>query len=934
VHTTLFALVGKLLPKVDVLQLDAEIVATNQRDRLLQIVTVLAGDAQLRFLNRSLHLQLRSFDFQDDLLGNVGFDAFFRFYLNAPTPLPRGHGLASLKEAQADLPANQLFLQHFPSSLGAVFARRCEHNGFLRTFNFGTRVLEVKALQNFFLRLPQSVFHFVPLQLRNNIETRRNCAAEARFRVRFHARMTSSFPNASNLHALPRLRTERALRELGGIRVSTRTTDRLHTARDLWPRHHLGVRSGEPTLAGYPDAVIYPESQAQVQSLVRLARQHGIALTPYGAGSGVTGGVSLHDERPHWIVDLKKMDRLNRIDRERQLIDVMPGMMGLPLEAALAEQGLTLGHFPSSILCSTVGGWIAARGAGQCSSRYGKIEDMVHSLDVVLGTGEHIRATSHDGLADMFVGSEGALGILTNAELRVAKTPSGRGFAAFDFDSTEAGLIGLRRLMQAGFRPAVARLYDPFDAMLAKRGKTSGERQTKHAALASDHAKKVHALLPGLKPSWARWLFSSPRLLAGVVHRLERELFGPALLVLIFEETECTGRGAVRAHQEVQAARILLEQHGGRYAGEAPARTWLLHRYSVSYRQAPVFGTGLFSDTFEIAAPWDRLESAYHAIRDAVSKHCFVMAHMSHAYPDGCCIYFSFVGGGLDPASPNWEAESRARYDAAWKAGLDAAEKSGATVAHHHGVGRSKAATFASEVSDGGMGILSAIKRVCDPDGIMNPGCLGLAPNAARLEASATGDNATSDNAGDNETRKHHQAKREPETKHPVSAIDGPHSNVGTDGYAIDHASLLLETRPTTSCDTLIQAAARAGLTLRLQVPKSDTLILDVLREPLRPRDENLRVDPVASLIAGFEGFTARGERVYVRPTPRRSAGPDLARVALELRGVHEISRVWLCLERTAARSSPRLPYRDEFVTTDASEKQLMRELKAAVREI
>jgi alkyldihydroxyacetonephosphate synthase len=391
-------------------------------------------------------------------------------------------------------------------------------------------------------------------------------------------------------------------------------------------------------------------------------------------------------------------------------------MMGVPFEESLERRGFSLGHFPSSILCSTVGGWLAARSAGQCSGRYGKIEDMVLELECVTGTGEVLVAKTRStgpSLVPLLVGSEGTLAVLTRASFRLHEAAKLRTFAAYEFGSTDAGWEGMRRLFQAGLRPAVSRLYDPFDAMLARQGSVKREASAKTAQTATSP-------VPGLGASLLRTLVGQPTLMNAIIDGLGTRLMGPAQLVLIFE--------GERARADAETARNLLEASSlgagrGSYVGEGPVQKWLRHRYAVSYRQAPVFMADLFSDTIEVASTWDALPGLYHGVRKALGRHVFVMAHLSHAYPDGCCIYFSFAGrpeigsGGSDP-----EAIYRV-YDAAWQAALTAAIDAGGTIAHHHGVGRSKAPLLERE-QGASREAFTALKRVFDPAGILNPGNL------------------------------------------------------------------------------------------------------------------------------------------------------------------------------------------------------------------
>jgi alkyldihydroxyacetonephosphate synthase len=300
---------------------------------------------------------------------------------------------------------------------------------------------------------------------------------------------------------------------------------------------------------------------------------------------------------------------------------------------------------------------------------------------------------------------------VTSATLRLHRRPTARAFAAFSFPTTKHGWEAMRAIFQRGLRPAVARLYDPFDAMLARRG------SVKKGGADSGGS-------PGLGAAALRSLLRRP----GAINDLLEGSFGSAvlggsLLVVIFE-----GEGD-EADRDADAARALLEPMKGKYEGEGPARKWLLHRYSVSYRQAPVFAAGLFSDTMEVAAPWSKLGTLYEGVRKALGAHVFVMAHMSHAYPDGCCIYFSFAGtAGAKDGGKGWDERCEATYDRAWRAALAAAVDAGGTLAHHHGAGRSKAPRLSHELGEAGIQTVKALMRAFDPKGILNPG--NLMPDA------------------------------------------------------------------------------------------------------------------------------------------------------------------------------------------------------------
>ena len=256
-------------------------------------------------------------------------------------------------------------------------------------------------------------------------------------------------------------------------RVSTRPPDRIAYARDLWPRGLLGVRAGRPE-AHLPDVVVWPETVAEVQAIVRYAIVERTPIVPFGAGSGVCGGTLA--VCGGILVDLKRMKRLVALDEAHLTATFDAGILGEHLEHELMRRGYTLGHFPSSIMCSTLGGWLAARSGGQCSSRYGKIEDMVRSVEFVTGTGELLdtarAAGIHDGGLDwnqLLVGSEGTLGLFTRATLAIHRAPEARHMRGFSVPRVEVGLDAIRRVMQRGLRPSVVRLYDELDTLLARR---------------------------------------------------------------------------------------------------------------------------------------------------------------------------------------------------------------------------------------------------------------------------------------------------------------------------------------------------------------------------------------------------------------------------------------------------------------------------------
>jgi alkyldihydroxyacetonephosphate synthase len=339
---------------------------------------------------------------------------------------------------------------------------------------------------------------------------------------------------------------------------------------------------------------------------------------------------------------------------------------GLVLEKHLNERGLTLGHFPSSLPGTTLGGLIATRSSGQESSRYGSIEDMVLGLAVVLPDGTFAaprpgpRSAVGPALHQLWLGSEGALGVVLGAVLRVHRLPElvvGRGYG---FPDLATGLVAMRLIMQSGLRPLVARLYDPEDA--AFNG------------------------------------YDLPT--------------GGCLMVV------ATAGAAGVARAEAEA--VLGIASAADDLGEAPWLRWQKHRFDLSADRLMGFlePPGSYLDTIELAAPWTVLPDLHARVKPAIAVGGLALCHFSHAYEQGCCAYFTFGGSG------DTEQDARSAYMRAWEGAMTAALELGATISHHHGVGRVRARWVADEMG-GWMRVWQSIKESIDPKGVMNPRAVG-----------------------------------------------------------------------------------------------------------------------------------------------------------------------------------------------------------------
>jgi alkyldihydroxyacetonephosphate synthase len=494
---------------------------------------------------------------------------------------------------------------------------------------------------------------------------------------------------------------------VGREHISVEPEVRYIYGRDIWPRNTILMQRHKPFPE--PEIVLWPGSTEEVRAIVALADKHGIPLIPLGAASGVCGGtVALEGGI---TIDLKRMDRILNIDHASQLVTAEAGIIGEIFERRLNHEGYTLGHFPSSMYCSSLGGWLATRSAGQLSTRYGKIEDMDVSLEAVLPDGRVLRtkdtprsATGPDW-KHVLMGSEGCLGIITQACLRVWPYPSSRRFLAFKFPQVKNGLSSIQEILQQEIKPAAVRLYDPVDTLFSSSG-TLDEKKSK-----SEKHGGIPNALSGISRMIAPYIFHP-----GPVNRFLLKRAHSCKLVLTFE-----GDPEITAIEQ-DLARQICRAQAGQDMGEGPARHWWEKRYKVSYFMSQAFDMGFFVDTIEVATVWSNLERLYRGMLAAIAPHAFVMAHFSHAYPQGCSIYYSVAATGKD------ENDLVARYDRIWEAAMEACVKYGGTITHHHGVGLLKARWLAAE-QGGTNPMLLGLKKVMDPNNIMNPGKLGLKGN-------------------------------------------------------------------------------------------------------------------------------------------------------------------------------------------------------------
>lgn len=475
--------------------------------------------------------------------------------------------------------------------------------------------------------------------------------------------------------------------------------DTLSVARDAWPGGTLELYQGRGRLPR-PSRVFWPEDASGVEAVLTEATEKAIPLVTFGMGSGVCGGA--RGREGSWVLDTKRLRGIRPVDEDAWTVRVQAGVNGQELEDRLQEQGFTLGHSPSSIACSSVGGWAAARSAGQFSSRYGVFEDMVLGMTAVTpGRGVLQLGTHGDddpSLMPLLLGSEGTLAVITELTLRVWRLPEERWLRGYRFRTVEDALDAVRGLMQGELWPSVVRIYDPVDTGIG--GKTRPKRKDRHAGFFRSLLERVEGI-----EAVRRRTLALPLTLPGVVNTIFEQFASGCLVIVGWE-----GRREV-VEASVAAGRLLLEERG-EDLGSGPGQRWYDSRHAVSYKLMPVFERGGFADTMEVAARWSRLPAVYEAVRQAVRPYAVVLAHMSHVYPEGGSIYFSFAGRG--------DAEV---YRRVWQVAQDAVLAAGASISHHHGVGSLKVPWASAEVGAAVEG-WERTRDLLDPMGILNPGRL------------------------------------------------------------------------------------------------------------------------------------------------------------------------------------------------------------------
>jgi alkyldihydroxyacetonephosphate synthase len=453
------------------------------------------------------------------------------------------------------------------------------------------------------------------------------------------------------------------------------------------------VRRGQVDRA--PDLVILPEGHADVEAVIGLAHAHRVCVIPFGGGTNIVGGVNPLDRPDRMVVslDLRPMNRLLSLDPVSLTATIEAGALGPKLEEDLQRRGYSLGHHPDSYEFSTLGGWLAARSAGMQSDAYGKIEDMVVCLRIVTPAGTITtrpapKAATGPDLNQVAVGSEGVLGVITEATMRVHPNPAVRAYHGFLFPSFRQGYEAIYECVHSRYPPSLFRLSD--------------ERETELAI----HMKTPETGLKGLVQQWGKKYLAS------------KGYATPCLMITGFEGSQ----EAVDAVRD--GAFRLLKRHRGFHLGTQVGESWSRDKYNLPYLRDYVMDYGIMADVAETSTVWSNVLPLYQAAKKTLEdrfradgRAFYLGCHISHTYKTGASLYFTFAA----PMTAGKELEEYYRYK-----GLitETFVTHGGTLSHHHAVGIEHLQWMEGEVTPTGVQALKGLKAALDPHGIMNPGKL------------------------------------------------------------------------------------------------------------------------------------------------------------------------------------------------------------------
>jgi alkyldihydroxyacetonephosphate synthase len=482
-------------------------------------------------------------------------------------------------------------------------------------------------------------------------------------------------PPAAAITLPPRGLPDRAVRVLEEVCSQVRTDDaaRLAHAAGMSTVDLLRLRAGDA--ADAPDAVVVPAHHDEVAAVLATCAANRIAVVVFGGGTSVVGGLRARRDGYAGLIalDLARLDRLLDVDPVSRTATFQAGVRAPRAEELLSEHGFTLGHFPQSFERATLGGFAATRSSGQASAGYGRFDPMVVGLRVATPEGTlHLGRAPHTAagpdLRQLFLGSEGAFGVITEVTVQLRPTPPARRYLGWRFPDFPTANDAVRALAQDGPLPAVLRCSDEVET-------------------------GIGAVTQGT---------DGP---------------GGCLMITGLEGTADEVAGVAAALTD------RLTGLGGEALGAEPGQAWLHGRFAAPYLRDALLDAGVLVETVETAAFWSALPATYTAVRDALTTSLaglgtppLVLCHLSHVYPSGASLYFTVVAAQADDPVAQWGVAKAAAGDAI--------AASGATISHHHGVGRDHIPWYGAEIGAQGVEALRAVKYALDPENVLNPGIL------------------------------------------------------------------------------------------------------------------------------------------------------------------------------------------------------------------
>ncbi len=458
------------------------------------------------------------------------------------------------------------------------------------------------------------------------------------------------------------------------------------------------IRIFEDDLIEIPDVIITPKDHNEVQKIIDVANEHDIQLSAIGGATNVVGAMTLSKSKKknyRCFLDIKGMDKLIDIDKINSTATFQAGILGPALEEILNSEGYTLGHFPQSFEFSTLGGWVVTRSAGQASTLYGKIEDLVEAIKVAtpigtINTPGFTRDAEGINLLPMFVGSEGTLGVVTEVKVKIQKIVKKHRWIVALFHDFELGADFMKELIQSGIKPSVIRLSDAEETYFFTR-------------LSSD---KESGMIADLKSQFKKALLEWKNFTA------------PNLLMLRLEEPA----GSVTS--QVIFTKNLIKKYNGWSIDPSIGEGWEAGRFTLPYLRDSLVEHGIFIDTMETAVPWDKVNDMHAAINKALKKSVafnkekgVILTHISHIYPSAACMYFIL----LTPQKKNNRID---QWDKIKTLVTNTIVKNGGSISHHHGIGKDHQQWYLEKTDPLSLSILQSLKGIIDPNKILNRGKL------------------------------------------------------------------------------------------------------------------------------------------------------------------------------------------------------------------